>query len=106
VFREPFVGSAFVGNQYRLKLGCQDYYLDMLFYHLKLRCYVAIDFKIGGFKPEDAGKMNFYLAALDDLLRYADDQSSIGIILCKSKNRVIVEYTLRDMRKPSEVAEY
>ena len=84
----------------------QDYYLDMLFYHLKLRCYIVIDLKIGEFKPEDAGKMNFYLSALDDLLRHPDDQSSIGLILCKSKNQVIVEYTLRDMRKPIGVAAY
>ncbi len=100
------VGFAFVGSQYHLEIGGQDYYLDMLFYHLKLRCYVAIDLKIGEFKPEDAGKMNFYLAAMDDLLRHADDQASIGMILCKSKNRVIVEYTLRDIRKPIGVAEY
>jgi len=100
------VGFAFVGSQYHLEIGGQDYYLDMLFYHLKLRCYVAIDLKIGEFKPEDAGKMNFYLAAMDDLLRHADDQPSIGMILCKSKNRVIVEYTLRDIRKPIGVAEY
>ncbi len=100
------VGFAFVGSQYHLEIGGQDYYLDMLFYHLKLRCYVAIDLKIGEFKPEDAGKMNFYLAAMDDLVRHADDQPSIGMILCKSKNRVIVEYTLRDMRKPIGIAEY
>lgn len=100
------VGFAFVGSQYHLEIGGQDYYLDMLFYHLKLRCYVVIDLKIGEFKPEDAGKMNFYLAAMDDLLRHVNDQPSIGIILCKSKNRVIVEYTLRDMHKPIGVAEY
>jgi len=100
------MGFAFVGSQYHLAVADQDYYLDMLFYHLKLRCYVVIDLKIGEFKPEDAGKMNFYLSALDDILRHPDDQSSIGVILCKSKNQVIVEYTLRDMRKPIGVAEY
>lgn len=100
------VGFAFVGSQYHLAVADQDYYLDMLFYHLKLRCYVVIDLKIGEFKPEDAGKMNFYLSALDDILRHPDDQPSIGVILCKSKNQVIVEYTLRDMRKPIGVAEY
>ncbi len=100
------VGFAFVGSQYHLAVADQDYYLDMLFYHLKLRCYVVIDLKIGEFKPEDAGKMNFYLSALDDLLRHPDDQPSIGVILCKSRNQVIVEYTLRDMRKPIGVAEY
>ncbi|MDQ2995494.1 MAG: PDDEXK nuclease domain-containing protein [Chloroflexota bacterium] len=100
------VGFAFVGSQYHLSVADQDYYLDMLFYHLKLRCYVVIDLKIGEFKPEDAGKMNFYLSAVDDLLRHTDDQPSIGVILCKSKSQVIVEYTLRDMRKPIGVAAY
>ena len=100
------VGFAFVGSQYHLSIADQDYYLDMLFYHLKLRCFVVIDLKIGEFKPEDAGKMNFYLSALDDILRHPDDQPSIGLILCKSKNQVIVEYTLRDMRKPIGVSEY
>jgi len=100
------VGFAFVGSQYHIAVADQDYYLDMLFYHLQLRCYVVIDLKIGEFKPEDAGKMNFYLSALDDILRHPDDQPSIGVILCKSKNQVIVEYTLRDMRKPIGVAEY
>jgi predicted nuclease of restriction endonuclease-like (RecB) superfamily len=100
------VGFAFVGSQYHLEVAGQDYYLDMLFYHLKLRCYIVVDLKIGEFKPEDAGKMNFYLSAADDLLRHPEDQPSIGLILCKSKNRVIVEYALRDMRKPIGVAEY
>ena len=100
------VGFAFVGSQYHLSIADQDYYLDVLFYHLKLRCFVVIDLKIGEFKPEDAGKMNFYLSALDDILRHPDDQPSIGLILCKSKNQVIVEYTLRDMRKPIGVSEY
>jgi predicted nuclease of restriction endonuclease-like (RecB) superfamily len=100
------VGFAFVGSQYHMEIGGQDFYLDLLFYHLRLRCYLVIDLKIGEFKPEDAGKMNFYLAALDDTLRHADDQSSIGLILCKGKNQVIVEYALRDMHKPIGVAEY
>ena len=100
------MGFAFVGSQYHLVVADQDYYIDMLFYHLKLRCFVAIDLKIGEFRSEDAGKMNFYLSALDDLLRHPDDQSSIGLILCKGKKQVIVEYTLRDMRKPIGVAEY
>lgn len=100
------LGFAFVGSQYHMVVADQDYYLDMLFYHLKLRCYVVIDLKIGEFKPEDAGKMNFYLSAADEMLRHADDQPSIGVILCKSKSQVIVEYTLRDMRKPIGVSEY
>jgi predicted nuclease of restriction endonuclease-like (RecB) superfamily len=99
-------GFALVGSQYHLVVGEQDYYLDMLFYHLKLRCFVVVDLKIGEFKPEDAGKMNFYLAAVDDLMRHADDQPSIGLILCKNRNKVIVEYALRDMRAPIGVAEY
>lgn len=100
------MGFAFVGRQYHLEVGGEDFYLDLLFYHLHLRCYVVIDLKVEKFKPEFAGKMNFYLAAADDLLRHGDDQPSIGLIICKEKNRVIAEYSLRDMRKPVAVAEY
>ena len=100
------VGFAFVGSQVHLDVGEQDFYLDLLFYHLRLRCYVVIDLKMSEFKPEYAGKMNFYLSAVDDLLRYKDDQPSIGIILCKAKNKVIVEYALRDTRKPIGVSGY
>jgi predicted nuclease of restriction endonuclease-like (RecB) superfamily len=99
-------GFAFVGSQYHLEVGNQDYYLDLLFYHLRLRCFVVIDLKIEEFKPEFAGKMNFYLSALDDQLRHAGDGPSIGIILCKGRNEVIVEYALRDSTKPMGVAEY
>lgn len=100
------VGFAFVGSQYHLEVGDQDFYIDLLFYHLNLRCYVVIDLKISDFQPEFAGKMNFYLSAVDDLLRRAEDGPSIGIVLCKGKNRVIVEYALRDTNKPMGVAEY
>ena len=100
------VGFSFVGSQYHLEVGGQDFYLDMLFYHLRLRCFVVIDIKIGEFQPEFAGKMNFYLLAADDLLRHKDDQPSIGVILCKAKNKVIVEYALRDNRKPIGVSGY
>jgi predicted nuclease of restriction endonuclease-like (RecB) superfamily len=93
-------GFAFVGSQYPLEVGGQDYYLDLLFYHLRLRCFVVIELKVEGFKPEFAGKMNFYLSAVDDQLRHPDDQASIGIILCKGRNEVIVEYALRDSSKP------
>ncbi|WP_156447801.1 PDDEXK nuclease domain-containing protein, partial [Caulobacter sp. CCH5-E12] len=93
-------------SQYHLEVGGQDYYLDLLFYHLKLRCYVVIELKIEEFKPEFAGKMNFYLSAVDDQLRHPDDQPSIGIILCRTRNKVIVEYALRDSHKPMGVAEY
>lgn len=99
-------GFAFVGQQYHLEVGGQDYFLDLLFYHLRLRCFVVIDLKVEDFKPEFAGKMNFYLSAVDDLLRHADDQPSIGIILCKGRNAVIVEYALRDTSKPMGVAQY
>lgn len=99
-------GFAFVGSQYPLEVGDQDYRLDLLFYHLKLRCYVVIELKIEEFKPEFAGKMNFYLSAVDDQLRHPDDAASIGIILCKTRNAVIVEYALRDSQKPMGVAEY
>jgi predicted nuclease of restriction endonuclease-like (RecB) superfamily len=100
------VGFAFVGSQYPLEVGGQDFYLDLLFYHLRLRCFVVIDLKVSEFQPEFAGKMNFYLSAVDDLLRHPDDQPSIGIILCKTKNKVIVEYTLRDANKPMGVSAY
>ncbi len=100
------VGFSFVGSQYHLEIGNRDFYVDMLFYHLRLRCFVVIEIKMVEFQPEYAGKMNFYLSAVDDLLRHKDDQPSIGIILCKSKNKLIVEYSLRDTRKPIGVSGY
>ena len=100
------VGFAFVGSQYHIEVGGQDFYLDLLFYHLRLRCYVVIDLKTSDFQPEFSGKMNFYLSAVDDLLRHPDDQPSIGLILCKSKNQAIAEYALRDMSKPIGVSAY
>ncbi len=100
------VGFSFVGSQYHLEIGGKDYFVDLLFYHLKLRAFVAVDLKTEEFKPEFAGKMNFYLSAVDDLLRHCDDQPSIGMILCKSHDKVTVEYALRDSRKPIGVAEY
>ncbi len=101
------VGFAFVGHQVHLEVGGKDFYLDMLFYHLNLRCFVVIDLKTGGFRPEYAGKMNFYLSAVDDQLRRPDlDGPTIGLLLCKSRNRLIVEYALRDTVKPIGVAEW
>jgi predicted nuclease of restriction endonuclease-like (RecB) superfamily len=97
-------GFAFVGRQYHLEIGGNDYYLDLLFYHLKLRCFVVIDLKMDSFKPEYAGKMNFYLSAVDDLLKHAEDKPSIGLILCKSKDKVTVEYALRGLTSPLGVA--
>lgn len=99
-------GFAFVGSQHHLEVGGQDYYLDLLFYHLRLRCFVVIDLKVDDFRPEYAGKMNFYLSAVDDLLRHESDAPSIGMILCKGKNTVVVEYALRDTSKPIGVAGY
>ncbi len=99
-------GFAFVGTQYQLSIGGQDYFLDLLFYHLRLRCYIVIDLKIEEFKPEFAGKMNFYLSAVDDALRHPQDRASIGLILCKERNRIVVEYALRDTHKPMGVAQY
>jgi hypothetical protein len=87
-------------------VGEEDYYLDLLFYHTKLRCYVVIELKTGKFKPEYAGKLNFYLSAVDDNLKTEFDNPSIGIILCKEKNKLIAEYSLKDMAKPIGVSEY
>ncbi|MBX3278111.1 MAG: DUF1016 family protein [Acidobacteria bacterium] len=103
---EMGVGFAFVGSQYHLEVAGEDFYIDLLFYHLRLRCYVVIELKSGAFRPEHAGKMNFYLSAVDDLLRHAEDRPSIGLILCRSRKGVIVEYTLRDTAKPIGVAEF
>jgi predicted nuclease of restriction endonuclease-like (RecB) superfamily len=100
------VGFAFVGRQYHMEISGKDYYLDLLFYHLRLRCYVVIDLKMKTFEPEFAGKMNFYLSAVDDQLRHADDRPSIGLLLCKERDHVTVEYALRDLKKPIGVAQW
>lgn len=99
-------GFAFVGRQYHLVVGDRDFNIDLLFYHLKLRSFVVIDLKRGEFKPEYAGKMNFYLSVVDDRLRHEVDAPSIGLILCQDRNRVVAEYALRDMDKPIGVSEY
>lgn len=99
-------GFAFVGQQVHLDVGGEDFYIDLLFYHLKLRCFVVVDLKTTAFRPEYAGKMNFYLSAVDDLMRHPEDQPSIGIILCKAKNKVVAEYALRDLAKPVGVSSY
>ena len=99
-------GFAFVGQQVPLQVGGEDFFIDLLFYHLRLRSYLVIDLKIEEFRPEHAGKMNFYLSAVDDLLRHDDDRPSIGLILCKTHNKVIAEYALRDVSKPVGVAGY
>lgn len=99
-------GFAFLGRQYHLHVEDQDFYIDLLFYHIKLRSFIVVELKVGKFKPEYAGKMNFYLSAVDDLLRQPGDNPSIGLILCRSKVGVLAEYTLRDMTKPIGLAEY
>jgi len=97
---------AFVGSQYRLEVSGKEYFIDILLYHRRLKCLVAIELKVGEFQPEYVGKMQFYLAALDDCVRVEDERSSIGIVLCKSRNKTIVEYALRDTTKPIGVAAY
>ena len=99
-------GFAFMGRQYHLEVGGEDFYMDMLFYNVKLRCFVIVELKSDKFKPEYAGKMSFYLAAVDDLLKNATDNPSIGIILCKTKNEVVAEYALRGMNKAIGLSEY
>jgi predicted nuclease of restriction endonuclease-like (RecB) superfamily len=99
-------GFAFVGRQYPLEIAGDDYRLDLLFYHLKLRCFVVIDIKMGQFKPEYAGKMNFYLAAVDDMLKHPTDNPTIGLILCKGKKELVVEYALRNTATPMGIAEF
>lgn len=98
-------GFSFVGKQFHLEIAKQDFYIDLLFYHLYLRCYVAIELKTGEFKPEYVGKINFYLSALDNT-KHQSDNPSIGLILCKSKNKIIAEYALRGLTKPIGVSEY
>lgn len=97
-------GFAFVGRQMHLEVGEQDFYLDLVFYHLKLRCFVVVELKAVPFDPSFVGQMNFYLSAVDDLLRHSNDKPTIGLLLCRSKDKVVVEYALRDMKKPIGVA--
>lgn len=98
-------GFAFVGHQYHLEVGDKDYYIDLLFYNIKLKCYVVIELKIGEFKPEYAGQLSFYLTAIDEQVKEENDNPTIGL-LCRCKNNLIAEYTLRDMNKPMGVSEY
>lgn len=99
-------GFAFVGRQVHLEVGGEDFFIDLLFYHLKLRSYVVVELKAGPFKPEHTGKLSFYLSAIDAQVKHPDDQPTIGLLLCKSQNRVVAEYALRDTNKPIGVAEY
>ncbi len=99
-------GFAFVGRQVHLEVGNQDFYIDLLFYHLKLRCYVVAELKAAPFDPAFVGQLNMYLSAVDDLLRHPNDKPTIGLLLCRSKNKVVVEYALRDLKKPIGVASW
>lgn len=99
-------GFAFVGRQYPVEVGEEDYYIDLLFYHLKLRCFVVIELKKGSFKAEYAGKMNFYCNVVDDRLRHPDDNPTIGLILCQDRKTVLAEYALRGIDKPIGISEY
>jgi len=99
-------GFAYVGRQVHVEVGGDDFFIDLLFYHLKLRCYVVVELKAGAFKPEHAGQLSFYLSAVDAQIKHPDDGPTIGLLLCKSQNRVVAEYALRDSNKPIGVAEY
>ena len=99
-------GFAFVGRQYKVEVSGKEYFIDLLFYHLKLRFYVVVELKATEFDPRDTGQLNFYLSAIDDLLRHPDDNPTIGLLLCKGKDKCTVEYALRDVRKPIGVADY
>jgi predicted nuclease of restriction endonuclease-like (RecB) superfamily len=99
-------GFAYMGKQYNIVVGGDDFFIDLLFYNTKLRCYVVIELKAGKFKPEYAGKLNFYLSAVDDILKHELDNPSIGILLCKERNKLTAEYALKDINKPIGVSEY
>ncbi|MBU4274084.1 MAG: PDDEXK nuclease domain-containing protein [Desulfurivibrionaceae bacterium] len=99
-------GFAYVGRQVHIEVGGDDFFIDLLFYHLKLRCYVVVELKAGAFKPEHTGQLGFYLAAVDSQMKAEQDNPTIGLLLCKSQNRVVAEYALRDSNKPIGVAEY
>lgn len=99
-------GFAFLGNQYHIEVGGEDFYIDLLFYNLTLRCYVVIELKTGNFKPEYVGRLNFYLSAVDGILKTDKDNPSLGILLCREKNNIIAEFALKDMTKPMGISEY
>lgn len=99
-------GFAFVGRQHKITISNRDFYIDLLFYHLQMRCYVVIELKRGEFLPEYAGKMNFYCSAVDDILKHENDKNTIGLILCQSKDKLFAEYSLKDMNKPIGISQY
>ena len=99
-------GFAFVGRQYRLEVNGDEFFIDLLFYHIRLKCYVVVELKATAFKPEHAGQLNFYLAALDAQVKAPDDNPTIGLLLCKTQNRLVAEYALSGIDKPIGIAEY
>jgi len=99
-------GFAFVGRQYRLEVGGEEFFIDLLFYHTRLKCYVVVELKATAFKPEHAGQLNFYLSAVDAQVKSPEDHPTIGLLLCKTKNRIVAEYALSGIEKPLGVAEY
>jgi predicted nuclease of restriction endonuclease-like (RecB) superfamily len=99
-------GFAFVGRQYRLEVAGEEFFLDLLFYHTRLKCYVAVELKARDFEPEHTGKLNFYLSAIDAQIRAPDDKPTIGLLLCRRKNRIVAEYALSGIEKPIGIAEY
>ena len=99
-------GFAFIGRQYRLEVGGEEFFIDLLFYHIKLKCYVVIELKTTRFKPEFSGKLNFYITAIDNILKDKNDNPTIGILICKSKNDTVVEYALKNIQTPMSVSEY
>jgi predicted nuclease of restriction endonuclease-like (RecB) superfamily len=100
------VGFTFVGSNYHVVVGDDDYYIDLLFYHIRLHCYIVIELKAGNFKPEHAGKLNFYMTVIDRQVKEPEDNKTIGIILCKTKNKVTAEYALSNIQSPMGVATY
>lgn len=100
------MGFAFIGHNYHLTVGDKDFYIDLLFYHLELRCFVVIELEMGDFKPEYSGMMNFYISAIDGQKRKEHDQPTIGIILCQARHQAIAEYALSNLRNPIAVAEH
>lgn len=99
-------GFSYIGRQYKLEIGDEEFYIDLLFYHVKLHCYVVVELKTGKFKPEYAGKLSFYISAVDGEIKSERDNPTIGILICKSKNDTVVEYALNDINKPIGVSEY
>lgn len=99
-------GFAFVGSEYKLEVGGKEYFIDLLFYHLKLKCYIVVELKAREFEPTDVGQLNFYLSAVDDLIKDKEDNTTIGLLLCKGKDNFTVEYALKDINKPIGVSEY